>query len=169
MDNTQTIIDYLLKKSKDTPSPCLPTFLRLSLKPMLFQMSNDILLAKRRVFKYLFCVISVSLLLNVSKFFEAYIQRQNNEYRVRLSWLRRNLVYSAFTNWSRFLVIGILPLVFITFMYTKVYQRLSERKRNKFQRPSSTTVRASSNGFQQIGAISVVSINIRQDSTLREG
>ena len=128
---------------------------------MLFQMSNDILLAKRRVFKYLFCVISVSLLLNVSKFFEAYIQRQNNEYRVRLSWLRRNLVYSAFTNWSRFLVIGILPLVFITFMYTKVYQRLSERKRNKFQRPSSTTVRASSNGFQQIGAISGVSIDTR--------
>ena len=129
-------------------------------------MSNDILLAKRRVFKYLFCVISVSLLLNVSKFFEAYIQRQNNEYRVRLSWLRRNLVYSAFTNWSRFLVIGILPLVFITFMYTKVYQRLSERKRNKFQRPSSTTVRASSNGFQQIGAISGVSINIRWDFKL---
>ena len=107
------------------------------------QMSNDITMMKRRLLKYLFGVILLSIFLNFTKFFEAYVQLQGDHYEIKLSWLRRNLIYSQFTNWSRFLVIGILPLCIIMFLYLKVYQRLQERKRAVYVRPPTTIINVS--------------------------
>ena len=94
---------------------------------------------KKRLRKYLIIVISMSLVMNASKFFEAYVEVYQDKYVVELTWLRRDLIYSAITNWGRFLVMGILPLTFIIYLYAKVYVRLVERRKT-YQRPRSTSM-----------------------------
>ena len=94
---------------------------------------------KKRLRKYLLIVISISLVMNASKFVEAYIEVYQNKYVVELTWLRRDLIYSAITNWGRFLVMGIMPLTFIIYLYAKVYMRLVERRKT-YQRPRSTSM-----------------------------
>ena len=94
---------------------------------------------KKRLRKYLLIVISMSLVMNASKFVEAYIDVYQNKYVVELTWLRRDLIYSGITNWSRFLFMGIMPLTIIIYLYAKVYARLVERRKS-YQRPRSTSM-----------------------------
>ena len=94
--------------------------------------------------RYLIPVLIVSILMNATKFFEAYVEFENGEYNIRLACLRRNLTYSAIMNWIRFLLLGILPLGVIIFLYVKVYKDILERKRTQFlrqnQRPRNSSI-----------------------------
>ena len=84
--------------------------------------------------RYLVPVLVVSIMINASKFFEAYVAFEDGEYNIRLASFRRNTTYSGIMNWIRFLLIGILPLGVIIFLYVKVYKDILERKRTQFLR-----------------------------------
>ena len=84
--------------------------------------------------RYLVPVLVVSIMMNATKFFEAYVAFENGEYNIRLASFRRNTTYSAIMNWVRFLLLGILPLSVIIFLYVKVYKDILERKRTQFLR-----------------------------------
>ena len=89
---------------------------------------------RKRMMRYLVPVLVVSIMINASKFFEAYVAFENGEYNIRLASFRRNTTYSGIMNWIRFLLIGILPLGVIIFLYVKVYKDILERKRTQFLR-----------------------------------
>ena len=93
-------------------------------------------MAKKRLGKYILVIFIASILLNLSKFFEAYVTLYENHYVIRLAWLRRDLTYSQISIWTRLLMTGLLPLGVIIFLYFKVYQRLQERKKLDFMRPN---------------------------------
>ena len=88
----------------------------------------------KRLLRYLIPVLSMSIMLNASKFFEAYLYYDGKEYSIRLSSFRRNLTYSGIVNWVRFLMMGVIPLSAIIYLYLKIYKDIKERQRTMFLR-----------------------------------
>ena len=90
---------------------------------------------KRRMWRYLTPVLLLSVLINISKFFEGSVsQNHDGEYIFRVTSLRQHPTYSAITNWMRLIFLSILPLAIIVFLNYKVYKDVKGRRRQAFER-----------------------------------
>ena len=52
---------------------------------------------------------------------------------IRVADLRTHPVYSAYNNWSRLLVLGIIPFSLLVFFNIKIYKDISERKKRRMR------------------------------------
>ena len=87
------------------------------------------------MWRYLIPVLMLAIIINISKFFEAYvITKENGDYSIKVSNLRRNGIYSAITNWMRLIFMSALPLLIIVFFNFKVYKDVKERSQRSFER-----------------------------------
>ena len=85
---------------------------------------------KRRMFRYVGPVLLLALLMNITKFFEAYVDRRNNgRFIIRISSLRKNPLYSAITKWSRSMFLGVIPLGLILYFNAKVFLKLHQNSK----------------------------------------
>jgi hypothetical protein len=94
---------------------------------------NDSRASQVRFLKYLLPVISLSVLFNIPKFFEAEISfdgSQLNSTEIQLptidiTSLRKNPDYAIYYhNWARLAVLGIVPFVMLVYFNTKIYNDL---------------------------------------------
>jgi hypothetical protein len=94
---------------------------------------NDSRASQVRFLKYLLPVISLSVLFNIPKFFEAEIsfdENQQNSTEIQLptidiTSLRKNPDYAIYYhNWARLAVLGIVPFVMLVYFNTKIYNDL---------------------------------------------
>ena len=93
---------------------------------------------KRRLWRYLVPVLLLSIMINVSKFFEVYVARTDagDNYQLKISPLRKNATYSTITNWMRLIFMSALPLLIIVFFNFKVYKDVKERSQRSYERKS---------------------------------
>ena len=144
------------------------SFILYVLLYFVFQAANDPTLMKRRLWRYLGPVTLLSILINTSKFFEAYVDTNDkDEYVIsrfpsselsfsepltkgcvifiaEISDLRRNHIYSAITNWMRLIFMSFLPLLIIIFFNFKVYKDIKERSKRSFELKGSPETRVNS-------------------------
>ncbi len=100
----------------------------------MLQASNDPKLMKKRMLRYLVPVLLLSITINISKFFEAYVStNEDGNYIFEVSQLRRNAIYSAITNWMRLVLMSALPLIVIIFFNYKIYKDVKERSERSFE------------------------------------
>ena len=113
---------------------------------------NDVNAIRKRLVKYVGPTMILSLLFNIPKLFEAkvaYVQAEkasqdgngtlnpdletSPEYLVRLevAALRTHPIYSAYNNWSRLIVLGIMPFTLLVFFNTKIYEDIRERRKRR--------------------------------------
>ena len=92
------------------------------------QAMNDVNAIRKRLLKYVGPCFILALLFNVPKLFEAkveYVAATPNatEYEVELqvAALRTHPIYSAYNNWSRLIVLGIVPFTLLVFFNTKIF------------------------------------------------
>lgn len=112
------------------------------------QAMNDANAIRKRLLKYVGPSFLLALLFNLVKFFEAkveYVQeaRQNEgnwtqeeiEYvaELQVADLRTHPYYSAYNNWSRLVVLGIIPFTLLVFFNTKIYKDISERRKRRLR------------------------------------
>ena len=108
------------------------------------QAMNDVNAIRKRLLKYVGPCLILAFLFNILKFFEANVryERTNGsnlteeiEYVVKLevAALRTDPVYSAYNNWSRLIVLGIIPFTFLVFFNTKIYKDINERRKRRLR------------------------------------
>ena len=106
------------------------------------QTMNDPSALKIRVLKYVIPVVVISILFNVTKFFEIYlvwfeeektvnstvdgvlfINQTVKEWKVALNVteFRTNPIYSINFNWFRFIAIGVIPFLLLVYFNTQIY------------------------------------------------
>ena len=94
------------------------------------------------MWRYLLPVLIFSLLLNVTKFFEAYVIRaEDGKFSLRISDMRKNPLYSAITKWTRLLVLGLIPFAIIIYYNIRVYNKLRQRMEERNKRLRSVKAR----------------------------
>lgn len=119
---------------------------------LLLQTMNDSRALKRRVFKYLVPVTLISIVFNITKFFEIQVVWNpiNNgtlldpssnettidnttEYRIglKITEFRTDPMYSINFNWFRFIAIGVLPFLLLVFFNTQIYLDIRKQRRRK--------------------------------------
>lgn len=87
------------------------------------------------MWRYLVPVLSFSIIINLSKFFELYVaQDEEGDYTFGISTMRRNQIYSAITNWMRLIFMSALPLFVIIYFNFQVYKDVKERSQRSFDR-----------------------------------
>ncbi len=110
------------------------------------QGSNDGTALRNRMLKYLLPVTALSLLFNITKFFEATYKYEETETGdgvkavpvITATPLRQDPRYSIFFNWFRFISIGLFPFGLLVLFNAKIYVALRQRKkRTKFRRAQS--------------------------------
>ena len=105
---------------------------------------NDSHAMRKRLLKYVVPVLGLAFLSNVVKFFEAKIVyeevREANstivvayEPMLDVAELRTHPAYSAYNNWSRLLILGIIPFRLLVFFNTKIYKDIVERRRRRLR------------------------------------
>ncbi len=52
---------------------------------------------------------------------------------LRVAALRTHPIYSAYNNWSRLIVLGIIPFTLLVFFNTKIYEDISERRKRRLR------------------------------------
>ena len=122
------------------------------------QAMNDSHAVRKRLLKYVGPVFALALLFNVPKFFEATVRWMPvapassasggagnatapssplnvlyYEPSLEVAALRTHPLYSAYNNWSRLLVLGILPFCLLVFFNTKIYNDIVERRRRRLK------------------------------------
>ena len=101
----------------------------------IFQATQDSTLMIKRMWRYLGPVLVVSVLINITKFFElCVVTTEEGKYNFSVTDLRRNITYSTITNWTRLIFMGALPLVIIVYFNMKVYQDVRERSAKNFKK-----------------------------------
>ena len=99
-------------------------------------------LMRRRMWRYVLPVLIFSLLLNITKFFEAYVIRaEDGKFSLRISDMRKNSLYSAITKWTRLLVLGLIPFAIIIYFNIRVYSKLRQRMEERNHRLRSVKAR----------------------------
>ena len=94
------------------------------------------------MWRYVLPVLIFSLLLNVTKFFEAYVIRaEDGKFSLRISDMRKNPLYSAITKWTRLLVLGLIPFAIIIYFNIRVYSKLRQRMEERNHRLRSVKAR----------------------------
>jgi hypothetical protein len=89
----------------------------------------------KRIFKYVFSVIFLSFLFTFTRFFEAnvsYIDHDHNNLTEKIialepTEMRSNPIYTSYLNWSRLIVLGIIPFVLLVFLNASIYKVKLER------------------------------------------
>ena len=84
----------------------------------------------KRIFKYVFSVIFLSFLFTFTRFFEAnvsYIDHDHNNLTEKIialepTEMRSNPIYTSYLNWSRLIVLGIIPFVLLVFLNASIYK-----------------------------------------------
>lgn len=88
----------------------------------------------KRIIKYVACVSFLSVLFTATRFFEAeviYTKVVNETTNETLRWdgpnlrptaFRTNPYYITYFNWSRLIVLGIIPFAMLVYLNTKIYQ-----------------------------------------------
>ena len=81
--------------------------------------------------RYVGPVIFLAILLNITKFFEAYVvHNDDGKILLRVSSIRKDPLYSAISKWTRLFILGIFPFGIILYVNFKVYIKLRERSMN---------------------------------------
>ena len=94
------------------------------------------------MWRYVLPVLIFSLLLNITKFFEAYVIRaEDGKFSLRISDMRKNPLYSAITKWTRLLVLGLIPFAIIIYFNIRVYSKLRQRMEERNHRLQSVKAR----------------------------
>ena len=84
----------------------------------------------KRIFKYVFSVTFLSFLFTLTRFFEAkvsYIDHDRNNLTEKIialepTEMRTNPIYTTYFNWSRLIVLGIIPFVLLVFLNASIYK-----------------------------------------------
>ena len=123
------------------------------------QAMNDTNAMRKRLLKYVGPVCALAFAFNVVKFFEANVVyeevwKEHNataeddevvngdaaasyvmtfEARLEVAELRTHPTYTAYHNWSRLLVLGVVPFVLLVFFNTKIYKDIVERRRRRLR------------------------------------
>ena len=96
-----------------------------------FQSSLQPTLMYRRMCRYVGPVVFLAVLLNITKFFEAYVvHNDDGKILLRVSSIRKDPLYSAISKWIRLFILGIFPFCIILYLNFKVYIKLSQRSKN---------------------------------------
>ena len=117
----------------------------------------------KRIFKYVASVILLSVIFTFTRFFEATVTyeelidettNQTVGYQAHLepTELRTAPLYTVYFNWSRLIVLGIIPFVMLVYLNTKIYQDIKARRKRRFNTrcPAATmTVNPVANGQKQ--------------------
>ena len=61
------------------------------------------------------------------------INNHEIEAAIRVTPLRTHPAYSAYNNWSRLIVLGIIPFALLVFFNTKIYKDISERRNRRIR------------------------------------
>ncbi len=66
---------------------------------------------------------------------EAAVLEAEIEYiaELHVAELRTHPAYSAYNNWSRLIVLGIIPFTLLVFFNTKIYKDISERRKRRLR------------------------------------
>lgn len=105
---------------------------------------NDTNAMRKRVVKYVCPVFLLALIFNIVKFFEARISYEAileanttnviaYEPLLEVAEIRTHPIYSAYNNWSRLLILGIIPFILLVFFNTKIYNDIVERRRRRMR------------------------------------
>ena len=110
------------------------------------QAMNDSHAVRKRLVKYVGPVFALALLFNVVKFLEADVEwtpvvvgndssspMVYYEPSLAVAEMRTHPVYTAYNNWSRLLVLGIVPFFLLVFFNTKIYNDIVERRRRRLR------------------------------------
>ena len=109
---------------------------------------NDSRALKRRVFKYMVPVTIISIVFNITKFFEIqhvwhplrngtliedYDIDNTTEYQIGLNItkFRTDPMYSINFNAFRFIMIGVVPFLLLVFFNTQIYLDIRKQRRRK--------------------------------------
>ena len=93
-----------------------------------FQSSLQPMLMHKRMCRYVGPVVFLAILLNITKFFEAYIvHTEKGEISLRVSSMRKDPLYSAISKWTRLFILGLFPFCIILYLNFKIYMKLSQR------------------------------------------
>ena len=81
----------------------------------------------KRIVKYVSVVTFLSLVFTITRFFEAKIEYGPDDYNVTRPYIaptsmRTAPIYTTYSNWSRLIVLGIIPFVALVYLNTKIYQ-----------------------------------------------
>ena len=83
----------------------------------------------KRMFKYVSVVTFLSLVFTITRFFEAKIEYYPVENSTMVEGpfimpteMRTAPIYTTYSNWSRLIVLGIIPFVLLVYLNTKIYQ-----------------------------------------------
>lgn len=93
----------------------------------------------KRIFKYVFSVIFLSFLFTFTRFFEAnvsYIDHDHNNLTEKIialepTEMRSNPIYTSYLNWSRLIVLGIIPFVLLVFLNASIYKDIQARRQRR--------------------------------------
>ena len=86
------------------------------------------MLMHRRMCRYVGPVVFLAILLNITKFFEAYVvHTEKGEISLRVSSMRKDPLYSAISKWTRLFILGLFPFCIILYLNFKIYMKLSQR------------------------------------------
>ena len=103
----------------------------------------------RRMCRYVGPVIFLSILLNITKFFEAYVvHNDDGKILLRVSSIRKDPLYSAISKWIRLFILGIFPFGIILYLNFKVYIKLSQRSKNQRSSFQTNARTPETNGIQ---------------------
>ena len=105
------------------------------------QAMNDSRALKNRLLKYLVPVFIMTILSNISKFFEitiVYVESEGNievtngttvglKPQLKVTDLRRDPTYSISLNWFRFITVGVIPFLLLIFFNFKIYMDIKRR------------------------------------------
>ena len=108
---------------------------------------NDVNAIRKRLLKYVGPCLILAFLFNILKFFEAKVEyyeltnTTNQTHDISMDWevrlqvaaLRTDPIYSAYNNWSRLIVLGIVPFTFLVFFNTKIYKDINERRKRRLR------------------------------------
>ena len=113
---------------------------------------NDSRALKQRVLKYLVPVTVISIVFNITKFFEIQVvwhpmfngtyvnpakinksMEAEVEYKIGLNIteFRTDPMYSINFNWFRFIAIGVIPFLLLVFFNTQIYLDIQKQRRRK--------------------------------------
>lgn len=113
------------------------------------QAMNDSHAIRRRLVKYVGPVFVLAFAFNIVKFFEAKVgyrkvslmgnnsteTEKEEEFiaELEVADLRTHPAYSAYHNWSRLIVLGIIPVTLLVFFNTKIYRDIEERRKRRLR------------------------------------
>ena len=94
----------------------------------------------KRILKYVLSVVFLSFLFTFTRFFEAnvsYIDHDNNNLTEKIialepTEMRSNPIYTSYLNWSRLIVLGIIPFVLLVFLNASIYKVKWKYKKEYF-------------------------------------